>query len=442
MTLSVTELWQYYAVELLQLAFGKNFNHTHSAFDPACHHFTVAGLILAADLGNKDQGIANLNRYLLANNIPAWSLAYTSWSQVFTAYRIFLDFIDLNPEAKASSSTTLQTLHDQLMAELSASVMTHYSMPAPLSEFMSAQRVVNFLSGRICDNRIPVSLTEVMQGAGRSVPGQQTPNIEKLRAQLYPMKLAAYGQFYVSILEAINRCSDTGGAADITGPNQYNMLITTDPATGYHSYAPGFTIPGFDEKYQEWLANSTPDRTDATIALNTNSRHVSSKWAEDHTDVLLSQVDFFLHPCVTNYYLQQSGYEFELSFTRLGVFQLLPGAWFDLHLLEAYKASLPANAPRFFGPGGSLSLLPSLAILCLEPELKMRWAEPQSYKRVKAICQATPALPRGLNSDADGTASAEDASAALRFVDESSTIIFGPVKTSVPNLLGVISLKL
>lgn len=441
MAFSVADLWQYYAAELLRLALGQNFNHTQTTFDPARHHLSVAGLILAADLGNQDRGIANLNRYTLANNIPAWSLAYTNWSQVFTTYRIFLDFIDLNPEAAAPPSATLQTLHAQLLAEVSAAITPNPVLPAPLTGFITAHPEVRLRTARLCDNLMLDGPREVMQ-AGRRVSGDETASLKLLRARLQATKLAAYGQDYMPILEAINKCGETGGAADISGQNQYNMLITTDPGDGYHSYAPAFTIAGFDETYQEWLADSAAGRTGATIVLNPNSPDGASDRAHGQADVLLGNADFFLHPSVTGRLLQQPAYEFELSFTGLGTFQLVPGSWFDLHLLEAHKASLPANAPRFFGADGSLSLLPSLAILCLEPELKMRWTEPQTYELVRAICQAAPASAQALNCDAGEAAVADEASAAIRFLDESSTIIFGPIKTSVPNLLGVISFEL
>lgn len=132
-----------------------------------------------------------------------------------------------------------------------------------------------------------------------------------------------------------------------------------------------------------------------------------------------------------------------MDFVGLKVFNLTPGQWFDLGLLQTYKNQLLPNAPDFFSAGGSLARLPAQAVIGFNPTITLSMAH-SDYANMHSTFQAQATAAVGLGPFTIGSvhSSTYVDKSSVQYDDNSGTIVISPPPTTVPVLLGMISSRL
>ncbi len=140
---------------------------------------------------------------------------------------------------------------------------------------------------------------------------------------------------------------------------------------------------------------------------------------------------------------QSSNFSISVMFTGLAAISIFPGQWYDGGIVETYKDQLLASAPQFFGEGGSMGLLPTRLILGFEPTITVQ-LENTDYSSFKNAFQAQATASVGIGPFSIGNASFSTYGdkGDVRFDDDTSSFVVGPVKSTLPLLLGVVSTKL
>lgn len=274
-------LWQMYAQQILAIA--------SSDFDPSHQQFSIASSTLSVDLGNADPAVDNAYIFHMGNTIPAASPAYAPGSGLLTAYRLFLDSIDLKGDPNPNLDSQINIAASNLTA-----AQTNFGN-------VQAQTVQAWNTYKVFNPNISIQDYITQQ---YPLYTQARNALRAAEAQYGQLMTQRYGVGYEVIAEARDKVGADGGAADVTIQNSFNMAIKSGavaaagalpalpgvtpegPASALiPSFAPAFSLDGFTTVYQEWQAESAGKaKPQASVTLDsssTGSGWTDSGWSAD-----------------------------------------------------------------------------------------------------------------------------------------------------------------
>jgi len=447
---TTTDIWQKYATELTNLA-------TAGQFDSNNQVISFAGTTLSVDLGNANPKVINDVVYQIANTVPAYSPSYAPKGGLISSYASFLDAIDLKGDPNPNLDSQI---NEATVAFTNAN-----------NNFLSVQTKAyeawaNFKKASGSD----VSFSTWVQNS-YPVYIQAHSTLEATESKLQQLNIQKYGQGYQIIASALNMVSSTTGARDIMSQNNYNMAVAsgaTAPAGSgpavlpgetpqqpaselVDSFAPAYGLNAFTTKYQEWqTASVNNQRSGGSISVSSSSK--ASQWSQFGWSANVGGLfgDFLsivgagsTSGQTTTFNTQSEEFGLEVSFTGLGAFLLNQGQWYQAGLVQDYKNQLKPNSPEFFGEHGSMGLVPTQAIVGFEPEITLT-LEQSDYDKFVQTWQANASASLNLGPFRIGSANVSTYGSRqdISFNASSRQIKIGPVKSTVPLLLGVISTKI
>ena len=453
MTISTMDVWKKYYASLTTLVAGE--------FDGNKQAISFAGNTLMIDIGNADPAVSNQNVFSAGNVLPAWDPCYSPQGGLLSTYRVFLDNInlggDINPNLQSQINIAQQD-YNAAQTNFSSATGVQAQAIAAWTQYKAINPTIDFPT--YVQNQFPLYLT-----AKQDLQGKES--------KLQGLLIQAYGAGYSVIADARNYCSSTAGAAAIDMQNPFNMAVKTGssaPAGSgapvlpgqasmpvgsslISSFAPAFSLDGFTTIFQEWQAKSVAGQQDAgPIKVTGNSGAGDWNnygWAAS-AGAGASFADFFSFSAAGSAQsdtqtinTQSSDFSLAVKFTGLQAVPINPGKWYDGGIVETFKDKLLPTAPAFFGEGGSMGLLPTSLIIGFEPTITLTLSN-ADYDSVKSQyqAQATASLNIGPFSIGSASYSTYSDKTAISYDDSSSTITIGPIKSSLPLLLGVISTKL
>jgi hypothetical protein len=280
-----------------------------------------------------------------------------------------------------------------------------------------------------------------------------------------------YGQGYGVVAAARNKLSATGGASDITMANSFNMPVKTGvvaaaggtpilpgqtppaPAnTLISSFAPSFNLNGFTTVYQQWQAASASGAAPAA-SIHVDGSAAAATWsdfgwgAQGQAGLSIGFFDLFVKSSASSNsqsaYAFDDGFDMTIDFTGLSSFQISPGAWFDLGIIDTFRDQLLPNSPAFFAPNGPLARLPYQAVVGFEPKITLMMSN-ANYASFKSTFQSktTTAFGFGPFVVGEATVSTYADKSGVAYSDSNATITISPPPSTVPVLLGVVSSRL
>lgn len=443
MTLSMQDLWNVYAQQLQQVVAPQ--------FDATKQVIAFAGTTLAADLANANPNISNETIYSFGNTVPANSPSYAPLSDLCMSYSLFLQYINLGGSDDPNFDSQIN-----LASEAVTNAQTNYQ--AQLMPAITAWNAYKQVDPTISFNDfVTANYPVYLQAQNALLAAQSSYN---------NLMTEKYGAGYAQIAAASNQVQQ---AQSFVSSNSMNMAVATGsvapagstsvlpgqtpppPASDLVSgYRPLYNLEGFTTVYQQWQANSTQGVTAIDIEIAGNSS--VGTWSESGWDASASASlfeDFFSFTASgsassTTMTVDTSAQQFSVSikFTGLQSFVITPGEWYSQGLVTTYKNQLRANAPQFFGDGGSLGLLPTELIVGFEPKIVLTLSE-QDYNSYKSTYQANGTTSIGIGPFKIGEASYSTYGSMqnIQCNDSTNTITIGPVATTMPVLLGVICTK-
>ena len=450
MSLSTQELWQKYVTALTNYVTG-------GQFDPSSQAICFAGNTLMVDLADADAEISSYNIYNIGNLMPKWSAAYAPNSDLIGSYASYLNYINLGGDPNPNLDSQINIAAGNVTA-----AQTNF-----------ATQLTNSLTGYGNAKTAMPNLTwaQYIQQFGATYTAARSALSAALLAYQNLLR-KKMGADYDSLLDAQSRVGFTGGARDTVSSNGYNMKgkYGTQSPLGSTTTLPGATpaapstnlteilLPSynldasFTTAYQQWQTKSVNNQVDVgpivVSGTSTASQFSSFGWSAGMDASLFGDFfSFFGSGSASGSNIksawQSTNFSLQVSYTGLQTFPITPGSWFQQSFITNYKNSLYPNAPQFFGENGSLSLMPYELIIGFEPKIQLT-LDNQDYQDFKSAYQANASASIGIGPFRIGTASfstygsKEDAA----FNDSTSTITIGPIKSTLPLLLGVICSKL
>lgn len=442
------DLWQRYATALAAQV-------TSGQFDPNNQVICFASDTLVVDLADADAEISNYNIYTIGNLIPKWSPAYAPGSDLIGSYSSFLNYINLGGDPNPNLDSQINIAAGNLTA---ANLNFQAQLTASLTGWANAKTAMPTLTW-----------VQYIQQFG-AVYTEAKAAVDSAQVAYQNLLQQKSGVDFQSLLNAQSRVGFTGGARDTVTANQYNMeakvgaqapLGSTTVLPGQTPAAPSsslteillaaYDLDGFTTKYQEWQTNSINNQTGATISVSGTS--VASQFSDYGWSASLDASvfgDFFSlfasgsasgETIKTSW--QSTNFGLTVSFTGLGSFNIGATSWFQPSFIQMYRDKLYAGAPSFFGENGALSLVPYQLIVGFEPSITLTLNN-QDYQDVKTSFQAQASASIGIGPFRIGTASYSTYGSKndMQYNDATNTITMGPIKSTLPLLLGVICSKM
>jgi hypothetical protein len=452
MAVTDQQVWSAYADALLNQA-------TSGSFDAKKQTFSVAGQSLNVDLGNADSEIINANVFNLGNTIPAAGGAYTPDSSLIGSYNSFLNWIELD----ADLNPNLQSQLNNAAAAVSANQTNFIKVQTDAIGAWTTYKAIN-----------PTIAFSDYARENYPVYGEAKNSLTGAISKYEQLANQAYGPDYQTIVAARAKTSFTGGAQDVTLQNIYNMkakLGSSAPAGSgpavlpgqspppptsslIDTYTPGFTLPAFTTAYQEWQTASGANKLEGwSITIDSNS--VATDWSKFGWSAGLQAsfpVGAFFSIDVsaqasyqsTKFNLKTSAFSFKVEYTGTGLFTVGSNLWFDPGIIKNFGGKLRSGAPDFFNhASGSLARAPAQVLIGFEPKLTLSLSN-SDYTTFQSQFQesATVAVKFGPFTLGSATQSVYSDKSSMQFNSDSSTITVGPVKSTLPIVLGVISADL
>jgi hypothetical protein len=460
MSISTMDVWKEYYAALTSVV-APNFDGSKQAI-------SFAGDTLAIDIANADPLISNWNVFSAGNVLPAWDPCYTPQGGLLSTFATFLDNIDLggavNPNLQPQLNIAMAA-YNAAQSNFSGPTGVHAQAIAGWKQYQAIAPTIDFFT--YVQSQFPLYLSAKQDLQAKESAVQQ-------------LQIQVYGAGYSVIADARNRVSSTGGAAAIDLQNAYNMAVRTGsvapagsgpavlpgqaptpPASALvQSFAPAYTLSGFAQIFQEWQAKSAKGQQDVGPITVTGDSGTGD-WTQFGWSASAgadASFDEFFSLSVTGsaksvtgsaksdtqtVNTQSSKFSLAVMFTGLQSIPIRPGQWYDGGIVETFKEKLLATAPAFFGEDGSMGLLPTNLIVGFEPTITLT-LENSDYNSFKSQyqAQATGSLNIGPFSIGSASYSTYSDKSSISYDDASSSITIGPVKSSLPLLLGVISTKL
>lgn len=434
--------------------------------------FSAASVARAVNLNATDPGVTNYGIYSLGDIIPANSPDYApAPSGLAASYMQFLSWIDLggdtNPNLQSQLNIALNGDGGATpgLVAVQAGYNTVYN--AAVTAYLAQKTAATSVGDTIAPFKTWV-LTNypTYQAAQSQLAGAQS-KVDQLSNQLY-------GPGYQQVQLARQLVAINGGAQDPMLQNNYNMQITSatyippgstaavigaaaptstsTTATNVSSYVPLYQLDtSYAATYAEWQANSAAGIAGPSFHFDSHTDDYDYKASGWNASAKASWSSFFWSASASSSTTQSqmsldtssSAYSLDVSFVGIKAFGINPGPWFQNgSLISTYGDKLKAGAPDFFGDNGALARRASQVVLGFEPTIKISMAA-ADYNRVKSAWQTQATLTVGVGPFSfGGSGGANSSKDQIHYDDASLSITIGPIKSTMPVLLGVISSEL
>ncbi len=306
----------------------------------------MAGETLFVDLVNPNVNVINGNVFNIGNTIPAWGPGYAAYSQLATAYSVFLSNINLGGSTDPNITGPLNTAAQSLNAAQNNFLTVQGNC---YTAFLTAQK---FNPSLTLPQFIQTSYPVYIQAQSALIGAQSAYDT---------LATKAYGAGYQVIQADKNKMSPAmggGGCLDFSTANGLNMPTVSGltapagsvpslpgssapptPPTALPYYVPSFDLPAFSTQYTQWQNNSINQKFNAggsfTVSANSKTYDYSSMGWSAQAD--FSYSTFFTRvsgqgsasSSQVNVDWSNSSNSLQVDFTGLGAFNIVPGQWFD-----------------------------------------------------------------------------------------------------------------
>lgn len=449
MGFSTSDLWHQYAEQIQQQA---SVN-----FDPNVQAVSFAGSTLAVDLGNADPTIINDVVYTIGNVVPQWSAAYAPLSDLITSYALFLQWIDL----KGDPNPNLDSQINIAAGNIQPAVVNYQNALSQSYTAYAAYKTAMGTAAGPYQDWVTTNYPAVGMAYNSMVAAQS--KYDGLMTQ-------KYGAGFATLANAQSLVGfTTGGARSVLEKNNNNMQVSTGsvaPAgsvttlpgqtptapgtTLVQSYVPAYNLNAFSTAYAEWQANSVNGTFPFQLSFSASNSGAS--WSDFGWSTSAGGSGFFDWLRIGgsgsgsgsshSYDSNASSMSVKISFAGLGSFSITPGPWYLPGMVANYKDSLRQGAPSFVGEGGTISLLPYQIVVGFEPKIELT-LDNATYNSVRSDFQQSTSFSIGIGPFVvgSGTESTYGDKGSVSFNDSSATITIGPIPSTLPFLLAVVSSK-
>ena len=419
--------------------------------------FSIGSTSTYVDLVDANPDVTNYGVYQIGDAIPAASPNYSVLSSgLALTYDLFLDHIDL----KGDIDPNLKGL---LNGAASDANEAQGAYKAALTE---AAKEYNLITK---GEKNPPSLTE---WAAMNYPGLKAAKetLQSATAHYDQLLTKAYGAGAEVLLQAKNMAGPNGGALD-QASTKYNMVAasgsiapagskktlpggtsaTKEPGNLKTFQAPSYSIDqSLAANYPTWQSNSVNNIVDQTIDYSSGKADTSFKEAGWHAEAKTSW-SFFVDVTATasgqqktiNIDASASEFSMSVSFAGFGKYAVTPGIWWQNgSMVSNFKDQLIKDSPDYFAEDGPLARRATAVVLGFVPTVKLKMSA-ADYSRLKTAWSTSASLSVGIGpfsfSGSGGGGGGKD---VMHFSDADSSVTMGPVKSTMPVLLGVESQEL
>jgi hypothetical protein len=213
-------------------------------------------------------------------------------------------------------------------------------------------------------------------------------------------------------------------------------------------YRPSYEIGGFTQRYQEWQTNSVNGTIENTITISSASSTYNFSQLGWSATVELGVFPGFFTSLVngstsgtnTSIDITSSAFKMTVDWAGFGTFSVNPGPWWDGTAFGTWKNSLMAGAPAFFDDNGILARRVNEVILGFEPTITLQMSA-SDYANTKQQWTAQATALIGIGPFVFGKSNTTVCGSKQDIVwnDAQASLTIGPIKSTVPLLLGVLS---
>ncbi len=376
-------------------------------------HFAFGQTTLIADFANADPQVANAEIFRIGDAVPAAAPNFVPMASLSDAYGFFLQRIASPALATAQAN----------MAAANSAAHTGFNMPAKVG-------------------------TQAPAGCLPPGSGGAAPTLQATFLPAYELDAGfrtRYEEWQASSARGDTRAggvigfsSRLGGPAAPSAPMQALMLPSVSalaaqaPSAAAAAGAPQPpTPPAF---FRVVTAVPAPASLLAAPVAATaqppGSPMGPAPGAVEHSRPVLLSADG-----------GPSNFSLEVSFTGLGTFMIGPGRWFSDTAVRLFADQLsPADKTLFFAPGGVLARRIYQVVVAFEPTVMLSFDDRQVFDNAKAVLSDPQGDSVGIGplNFHSNLVSSSGVQGPL-YSDDVQTITIGPVPSTLPILLGVVS---
>lgn len=434
--------------------------------------FSAASVARSVNLNAPDPSVTNFAIYSLGDIIPANSPNYSpAPSGLMTSYAQLLGWIDLGGDSNPN-------LQSQLNIALNGNGGTTPGLLAIQKGYskLFASATTQYNNDKVAATSVGVTIAPFSSWVKTNYPIYPEAYNQLVGAQSVVDELSnqLYGPGYLPVQLARIITSMNGGAQDPMTQNGYNMKVTTatyvppgstavvigqDAATpippeAVSSFVPLYSLDAaYAATYNEWQTASARGTIGETFEFDSQSAddlkssgwNASAKaswsaffWSDNGTTSSSAQA--------TSIDTSSTDFKVSVSFVGVKTFGITPGPWWNNgSLVSTYHNKLKPGSPDFFSENGALARRVSQLVLGFEPTIKIKLAS-ADYDRLKSSWQSQASASVGVGpfsfSSSSSSSGANSSKDQIHYDDTSSSITIGPIKSTMPVLLGVVSSKL
>lgn len=372
-------------------------------------HFAFGQTTLMADFANADPQVANAEIFRIGDTVPAAAPNFVPQASLSDAYGFFLQRIESPALAMAQAN----------MAAANSAAQTGFNMPAKVGTQSPAGYLPPGQGGT----------AQALQAM--FLPAYELDTGFRTRYQEW-QSLSARGQTRAGgVISFSSRIGDPPGSSPsmhaLMPPSVSTLAAQPSPDPAVAPQVP--TPPAFFR-----VVVAAPAPLQSAFAVDTAQPPAlppsSAQAAVEH-----------YRPVALAANRGSSNFSLEVSFTGLGTFMIGPARWFSDTAVRLFADQLsPTDKALFFAAGGVLARRIYQVVIAFEPTVILRFDDREVFKNAKTLLsdpQGDSVSIGPLNFDSKLIASASSKGAV--YSDDVQTITIGPVPSTLPILLGVVS---
>lgn len=434
--------------------------------------FSAASVARSVNLNATDPGVTNFGVYALGDVIPSNNPAYNpAPSGMLTSYAQFLDWIDLGGDTNPNLQSQLNIAINgdggakPGLIAIQNGYNTQYA--AAVTQYLAQKTVAASVGDTIAPFQSWVLTNYPLLASAKS-------QLDGAKSQVDQLSIQLYGEGYKQVQLARQITGIDGGAQDPMKQNNYNMQATSatyvppgstaavigaaaaastsTTAQNVSSFVPLYSLDtAYAATYTEWQTASVAGNIGETFHFDSHSDAYDYKGSGWNASAQASWGSFFRSVSASSSASAEtisvdtssSDFSVDVSFVGVKAFNITPGPWWQNGgLVSTFKTKLKPGAPDFFSDNGALARRASQVVLGFEPTISIKLSA-ADYSRLKSSWQTESSVSVGVGpfsfSGAGGADSSKD---NIHYDDASSSIKIGPIKSTMPVLLGVVSSKI
>lgn len=433
--------------------------------------FSAASVARSVNLNATDPGVTNYGVYALGDIVPANSPAYNpAPSGLLTSYSQFLDWIDLGGDSNPNLQSQLNIAinGDGGATPGLVAIQTGYNSQytAAVTQYLAQKTAATSVGDTIAPFQSWVLTNYPQLAVAKSQLDGAQSQVDQLSSQLY-------GPGYAQVQLARQITSINGGAQDPMKQNGYNMQVTSatyvppgstaavigaaaaastsTTAQGVSSFVPLYSLDtAYAATYAEWQKASAAGQIGETFHFDSHSNDYDYQESGWNASAKASWSSFFWSASASSSSSAQSvsvdasssDFSVDVEFVGVKAFGITPGPWWQNgSLLSTYKGKLKPGAPDFFSDDGALARRASQVVLGFEPTITVKLSA-ADYSRLKSSWQTQASVSVGVGPFSfSGSGGADSSKDKIHYDDATSSLKIGPIKSTMPVLLGVVSSK-